>query len=300
MQFKFTNANFPKTADGRVYHVGVKHGEVANRIITVGDPSRARTIAKLLDDNSPIVTIESDRGFFIKTGRYHGVPISIVSIGMGLAMMDFFVREVRAVVDGPLIIIRFGSCGSIGPATIGSMMVPHGAFAVLRNYDYFADDAEPNSKPYNFTKLFYADPDLCSKLQKELLRHLPQSELHTGLNASCDSFYSSQGRLDNNFCDANHNLIEQILVKYPDARSLEMETFMLFHMAKVSTPLPIKESQANKKSIRVAAMMMVFMDRKTNEFVDPVRVSYLEEIAGKALLNVLSNVELDYEENGSD
>ncbi|CAG8608800.1 6077_t:CDS:2 [Ambispora leptoticha] len=298
MQFKFTNANFPRTADGRVYHVGVKHGEVANRIITVGEPSRARTIAKLLDDNSPILTIESDRGFFIKTGCYQGVPISIVSIGMGLAMMDFFVREVRAVVDGPLIIIRFGSCGSIGPATTGSIMVPHSAFAVLRNYDYFADDAESNSKPYNITELFYADPDLCSK--KELLQYIPQSELHTGLNGSCDSFYSSQGRLDNNFLDANHNLIEQILVKYPDTRTLEMETFMLFHMAKVSTPLPIKKSQANNKSIRVAAMMMVLSNRKTNEVVESERVAYLEEMSGKALLNVLSKVELDYEENGSD
>lgn len=26
-------------------------------------------------------------------------------------MMDFFVREVRAIVDGPIAIIRYGTCG---------------------------------------------------------------------------------------------------------------------------------------------------------------------------------------------
>ncbi|CAG8434804.1 11762_t:CDS:2 [Ambispora gerdemannii] len=291
MQFKFTNANFPRTTDGRVYHVGVKRGEVANRIITVGDSTRARILAKLLDVDSPVLTIESHRGFTIKTGCYHGVPISIVSIGMGFAMMDFFVREVRTVVDGPLIIIRLGSCGSVGPATVGSMIIPHGAFAVLRNYDYFADDAEPNAKSYNITKVFDADTELCSL-----------SELHTGLNGSSDSFYSSQGRQDDNFRDENHNLIEQILAKYPDTQSIEMETFMLYHMAKISTaPLSIEKSQANKNSIRVAAILMVFMDQKNNECVEPERVAFLLDSAGKALLNVLSKVELEHacEKNGT-
>jgi uridine phosphorylase len=41
------------------------------------------------------------------TGCYKGIPISIVSIGMGSANMDFFVREIRETVSGDLVMIRF-------------------------------------------------------------------------------------------------------------------------------------------------------------------------------------------------
>lgn len=39
--------------------------------------------------------------------------MSLIAIGMGVAMVDFLVREVRAIVEGDLAFIRFGSCGSL-------------------------------------------------------------------------------------------------------------------------------------------------------------------------------------------
>ena len=44
---KFSNANFPMTADGRVYHLDIKAGEVANKLILVGDLARAKLYADL-------------------------------------------------------------------------------------------------------------------------------------------------------------------------------------------------------------------------------------------------------------
>jgi uridine phosphorylase len=101
------NANFPLYDDGRTYHVGTKKGEIANLILTVGDFSRAELIAKLLDPSPEPLKIQSKRGYLTITGCYKGVQVSIVAIGMGVAMMDFFVREARAVVDGPMKIIRY-------------------------------------------------------------------------------------------------------------------------------------------------------------------------------------------------
>jgi uridine phosphorylase len=93
-----TNANFPVDGEGHTYHVGVKRGEVANRIITVGDPERAIGMAAYLDggeviqqgsykqylnykdDNLFIFT--SPRLFTTVTGRYRGTPLSIIAIGM--------------------------------------------------------------------------------------------------------------------------------------------------------------------------------------------------------------------------
>src|ERR1043165_5207407 len=120
-------------------------------------------------------------------------------------MMDFFVREVRSVVDGQLAIIRFGSCGSIGPANIGNLVVSNGSFAITRNYNYGSDTeedptptaiSEEKEKPYNFTKIVHADPELCEKIESKLSTVLGEEKIFTGLNASSDLFYSSQGRHD--------------------------------------------------------------------------------------------------------
>lgn len=102
-----SDANFPKDAEGRVYHLGVKRGEVANRILSVGDPRRAQLIANMLDHPEKNFVRRSNRGFQIFTGTKNGVPVSVIATGMGLAMMDFVVRESRAIVDGPMLMIRY-------------------------------------------------------------------------------------------------------------------------------------------------------------------------------------------------
>jgi uridine phosphorylase len=73
----------------------------------VGSPSRANGIAALLDKEPKPFALSSERGFQTITGRFRGVPISIISIGMGSPNMDFFVREVRECVSGDMAIIRF-------------------------------------------------------------------------------------------------------------------------------------------------------------------------------------------------
>jgi uridine phosphorylase len=212
-------------------------------------------------------------------------------------MMDLFVREVRSVVDGQLAIVRFGSCGTIGEAKVGDMIVQSGAFAVTRNYNYFSDTEEEESavsieKPYNFTKVFYADSELSKEVESQLLKSLDKKEIFTGLNATCDSFYSSQGRHDENFRDYNSDLLSKISETYPDTVSLEMETFMLFHLAKASVPLKDSDTLGKDDSIKAASAGMVFTDRKTNEFIDPERIQYLQKVVGKAMLNALVEIKL--------
>ena len=79
-------------------HVGVKQGDVANRILSVGDESRAaRLAAGLLDNSDSCVDslksnlhkkISSSRGFTTHTGLFEGVPVSIVATGMGMPMVS--------------------------------------------------------------------------------------------------------------------------------------------------------------------------------------------------------------------
>lgn len=109
-----------------MYHVSVKPGDVANRIVTAGDPARILRFAGLLDPVPKPFKLASARGYLTITGRYKGVPVTLMAIGMGtllfgcarveerrlmgwssgFPMMDLMVREVRAVVEGDLAIIR--------------------------------------------------------------------------------------------------------------------------------------------------------------------------------------------------
>jgi Phosphorylase superfamily len=127
---------------GRTMHMQLMPGELANRVITVGSAERAAMISSFFDsDNQSTQQYTSNRGFTTFTGTYKGVPVSVVSIGMGYPMMDFFVREARAVVKGPLAIIRFGTCGGLAARALpGSISVASkGAALVSRNVDEITD-----------------------------------------------------------------------------------------------------------------------------------------------------------------
>ncbi|KAJ1984289.1 hypothetical protein H4R34_000757 [Dimargaris verticillata] len=276
-------ANFPVDPDGRTHHVGLKRGEVANRIVTVGDKARAHTLALLLDQDTAgraRFVHESPRGFYTVTGTYQGIPVSIVAIGMGMAMMDFFVREVRAVVEGPMVIIRLGSCGTSGRAQLGDIIVPDQAIAVTRNYDYFLTG---HGEAYHLTKPVACDVQLGQAVRAARVKQ--------GLNATCDSFYSSQGRQNHDFVDANRGIIDQLKRTYPQFISMEMETFMLYHLASVSA-MPDGDTvnilaRAPQPSVRAAAAMMVFADRAGDQFIDRAVAQQLETAVGQAVLGSL-------------
>ena len=98
----FRDANFPLTDDGRTFHLGVRAGDVAPRVLSVGDAGRAARIAAAhLVDRAP--PIESARGFVTHTGSYRGVRVSVVATGM----------------------VRFRACARLSSAAIAHPVVAH-------------------------------------------------------------------------------------------------------------------------------------------------------------------------------
>ena len=99
------NANFPLDAEGRTFHLGCRKGEISNRMLSVGDASRAQLLSQFLKpfpNGDPVFNLVSSRGFSITTGVVgdSNTEVSIVTTLMGLANMDFVIRESRAVIDG--------------------------------------------------------------------------------------------------------------------------------------------------------------------------------------------------------
>ncbi|RKP02716.1 hypothetical protein CXG81DRAFT_29442 [Caulochytrium protostelioides] len=323
----YANANFPLDPDGRTYHVHTKAGQIAPRVVTVGDMLRARTLATHLD-GPPAFEHTSKRGFHAITGTFRGVPVSIVAIGMGIGNMDMFVREVRATTSGPLRIVRFGSCGAVGQGHCGQIAVAaHGAVMLTRHYDAFLPAAtrtspDPSASTpasasastpasasvstahvvtdkadaaattagsrvlcggrYHVSQVCPADGPLSDHLAAHLAAHLGGAQhVICGLNATADTFYASQGRADPHFDDGNASLIAELRALEPAIETLEMENFMLFHLAACSA------AADPASQIRAAACAMIFADRVNNAFIESAQVAILEKVGGLAVLEAL-------------
>ncbi|KAH7921501.1 purine and uridine phosphorylase [Leucogyrophana mollusca] len=334
MKDVISDANFPRTKDGRVYHLGIRAGEVANRIITVGSLSRAETIASLLDASPKIFSLYSERGFQTITGCYKQCPVSIVCIGMGAPNVDFFIREVRECVSGDMLIIRLGSCGCLTDLPVGSLVLPSASVSVTRNFDFDFANGDFWELPYRLSKSIPADPELHKALQVSLNATRPSSLrkpiLADAVNASTDSFYSSQGR-QTSFQDYNSNLITHLKATVPKLTTLEMETFFVFHLAASwrahpqspphSAPPPLSAGpvfpahsrfsekftptevqsanvlgvSSEKSLIRAAAVQMVFASRSSQDFITPEEVAELEKWSGHGVLEALCGFDIPSE-----
>lgn len=305
MKDTMLDANFPRDAEGRTYHVGTRAGEVANRIITVGDYTRARRIAAAFDGGKPLVEHESHRKFLTLTGTYRGVPITVVAIGMGFSVVDFFVRECRAVVEGDMIIVRLGSCGSLSDkAPIGSVVVPYESIGITRNYDAFLEEGSGRDDYYTYTKPLPCDRAVHDALASALETHKPApredvfggravQSVNNTLNASADSFYSSQGRTSTLFRDNNVDNIDRLLQKYPDMQTFEMETYILNHLAVAANASESAKTQGT--TIKTGAVQMVFANRVTQGFITPAEVEVLERWAGQAVCEGLVSIDIPRE-----
>jgi len=270
---------FPMTPDGRTYHVTTKKGELSNRILHVGDPERAERIVKnCFDGGKETLKHESTRGFTTYTGTVGGKRISVMAVGMGTPMTDFAVREGQAVADdGPMAIIRLGSCGTPQrEITTRTVVVAKESFMVRTNYDAFHDQ-EVLRAHYDITKAIQPDPHLHARLV-ERLKQEATFPVKEASDATCEFFYSTQGREDVAFDDHNSHLIDEVLAKRPETGSLQMETFQLFHLGAISAA----------RKINVAACAIVLANRVSGEpFLSNEEKYAIEIAAGRACLQTL-------------
>ncbi|KAL6305736.1 purine and uridine phosphorylase [Sparassis latifolia] len=337
MKDLIVDANFPRTLDHRVYHLGIKAGEVANRIVTVGAPSRANAVAAYLDTSPKPFVLSSERGFTTITGRYKGVPVSIVSIGMGHPNADFFMREVRECLSGDMLVVRFGSCGAVIDVPVGTVVVPKSSICVTRNYDFPFAGGSSQEYPYKISRPIAADSELHAALHDALNKQRSSEEMSVVdhvMNASTDSFYSSQGR-QTSFPDYNADLIDRLKSCHRNLATFEMETFHILHLAAswpsdtpsahiaspplstlpvspavlsshpavVLPPAPNGKPLVPGPRIRAAAAQMVFASRTSQGFITPQQVRDIEAWAGRAVLEALTGFVIDpdrlHDEEGS-
>lgn len=90
------------------YHIACKKGDIGEYVIVPGDPGRCKLIAEYLD--SPRLVAEN-REYTTYTGTLLGVPVSVMSTGIGGPSASIAIEEATAI--GARTFVRVGTCGGI-------------------------------------------------------------------------------------------------------------------------------------------------------------------------------------------
>lgn len=236
-------------ADGSVYHLNLLPGDIADTVITVGDPERVAEVSKYFDR---IELKKSKREFTTHTGTTGGKRITVLSTGIGTDNIDIVMNELDALVNvdlqtrrpkkdlQSLNIIRIGTSGAVQASIpVDSMLVSEMAFGLDTLMHYYRQDlsadeqlllnefraALPKSQPL---LPYTASAD--KTLLDELAIGLP-----LGITVSAPGFYAPQGRMVRAKL-AFSGLMEAIQGFSSGAKAitnLEMETAGIYGMASV-------------------------------------------------------------------
>lgn len=192
--------------DGSVYHLHLSPEDIADTIITVGDPQRVNTVSQHFDT---IEMRKSYREFVTHTGYIGKKRLSVLSTGIGPDNIDIVINELDALVNidlktkeklphhKSLQIIRIGTSGCL------QKDIPVGAFLKsshalgLDNLMYFYADYQPCDvellqKITSLPGMNLVQPYL-TRCSPYLFEHLGR-DFYQGITITCPGFYAPQGR----------------------------------------------------------------------------------------------------------
>lgn len=193
--------------DGVLPLTRIPVAELAPDVVVVGDPARARAVGERLDDASELA---SNREYLSIGGTYHGVPVTVVSHGVGGPGAGVAFEELCR--GGARRIIRAGTAGGLHPDVRDGAVVV--ATAAVRE-DGVSDLLVPAAFPA------VADPRLTIALEDAArAAGVGVDRLHSGVVCSSAAFYP-------------HDVLGSRLELWQRAGcvAVEMETAALFVIA---------------------------------------------------------------------
>jgi len=195
---------------GAVYHLNCRPEEIAQTIITVGDPDRVGEVSKHFDK---IEYQHSHREFVTHTGCVGKKRISCVSTGIGPDNIDIVLNELDALVNIDfetrhikeeltcLNIIRFGTSGSLQKDIPVDSFVASTHGLGLDNLMHFYRQ-ENNEEEKQLIQAFNTHTQLSSgkvspyinMASAALIKNFTEN-YHQGITVTCPGFYGPQGRV---------------------------------------------------------------------------------------------------------
>lgn len=201
-----SEADLILSPEGRIYHLDLLPDDIADTIITVGDPMRVRRVSRYFDR---IEFTREHREFVTHTGTLRGKRISVVSTGIGPDNIDIALNELDALVNvdlkrrephlehRTLTFIRIGTSGSLQPdIPVDKLVASEAAFGIDNLMHFYTGHTDNEGALANFNdtvldhswiKAYYYEAD------DTTLKKFGWG-MDVGTTVTCPGFYAPQGR----------------------------------------------------------------------------------------------------------
>jgi uridine phosphorylase len=235
---------------GAVYHLNVRPEELADTIITVGDPERVAQVSKYFDR---IEHVCAHREFITHTGYIGNKRLSVMSTGIGPDNIDIALNEVDALVNidfetrlikeqkKSVSVVRMGTCGSLqGEVGVDQMVAGTHGLGIdnLMHFYKLNNNEEEKSiltafEQHTQITSHHVQPYIASA-SAGLIKHFTEGYSH-GITVTCPGFYGPQGRILR-LPLSMPNLVDQMTsFRYGNHHiaNFEMETSAIYGMCNV-------------------------------------------------------------------
>ncbi|HEU0110813.1 MAG TPA: nucleoside phosphorylase [Flavisolibacter sp.] len=195
---------------GAVYHLNLKPDEVADTIITVGDPDRVAMVSRYFDS---LECKFQHREFISHTGFVGKKRITVISTGIGPDNIDIVLNELDALVNidfesrqikqhlTTLNIIRIGTSGSLqADIPVDTVVASTHGLGLDNLLNYYRQ--EHTDQEHQLLQSFVTHTQLHAAVSNpyitigsaSLLKHFVDG-FHHGITVTCPGFYGPQGRI---------------------------------------------------------------------------------------------------------
>ncbi len=254
-------------ADGSIYHLGLRPGDVSDLILTVGDPDRVPVVSAYFDS---IELVRRQREFITHTGYVGKQRLTVISSGIGTDNVEILMTELDALFNidfaqrtvkpslTPLRFIRLGTSGSLRKELpVDSLVASESAVGLdtlmqfyplpQSDWEHAIGTALQNALQLAFTPYCVAGcADLLSRFGGDFLR---------SNTLTCPGFYAPQGRSLRLLAKRGNYLqaINDFRMNGYSVGNFEMETAGYYALAKI----------LNHKFLSLNAILA---NRETGEF----------------------------------
>lgn len=238
-------------ADKSVYHLQLHEHEIADTIITVGDPDRVKEVSKHFDK---IEVKKQNREFVTHTGRIGKKRITVISTGIGPDNIDIVLTELDAAVNvdlktrmikpnkKSLQIIRVGTSGALqADIPVDSFVASCFGLSLDNLLNFYQPRLTVTEKNIAaefskqvLTKDSQIYPTVISS-STTLLKLYSDKNFSNGITVTCPGFYGPQGRVVRNKLALPKliNDLNKFQFKKNRITNFEMETSAIYGMARL-------------------------------------------------------------------
>jgi uridine phosphorylase len=197
--------------DGSLYHLHLLPGQLAETIITVGDPERVELVSRRFDRVELRVAA---REFVTHTGELNGKRLSVISTGIGTDNVDIVVNEIDALFNidlekrevrdklTELTFFRLGTSGAFqADLSLDSFLLSEASLALDGLLPFYPAPAEPD--PLTLALIDHLDrhrqkipvsPRILRPAAPSFTHSIDSHPLNRGITLTAAGFYAPQGR----------------------------------------------------------------------------------------------------------